>query len=118
VVLCGIKEDTMAATKAELFDCIRRDSSWEELSVRALACKYGVRRRLVREALTHAEPTPRKTSARRSPQLVLYSAVRDYVSRCREEGRIEEGRGPAKVFVPQQHHPPGRARHGIPLTPP
>ena len=38
---------------------------------------------------------------------VSYSAVRDYVARRRPEIRIEEGRGPAKVFVPQ-HHPPGQ----------
>jgi transposase len=38
---------------------------------------------------------------------VSYSAVRDYVSRRRPEIRIEEGRGPARVFVPQ-HHPPGQ----------
>ena len=136
----------MAATKTELFDRIRRDSWREGLSVRALARKYGVHRRLVREALTRAEPGPRKTPVRRSPQLepvqeiidgwlradldaprkqrhsvkrihvrlaeehgaeVSYSAVRDYVSRRREEIRVEEGRGPAKVFVPQ-HHPPGQ----------
>ena len=35
-----------------------------------------------------------------------YAAVRDYVARRRPEVRIEEGRGPAKVFIPQ-HHPPG-----------
>ena len=46
----------MAATKAELFERIRRDSWREGLSVRALARRYGVHRRLVREALTHAEP--------------------------------------------------------------
>ena len=137
----------MAATKAELFERIRRDSWREGLSVRALARKYGVHRRLVREALTRAEPSPRKTPVRRSPQLeplkeiidgwlradldaprkqrhsvrraharltgehgaegVSYSAVRDYVSRRREEIRVEEGRGPARVFVPQ-HHPPGQ----------
>ena len=137
----------MAATKAELFERIRRDSWREGLSVRALSRKYGVHRRLVREALTHAGPAPRKTPVRRSPQLeplkeiidgwlradldaprkqrhttkriharlvdeqdaagVSYSAVRDYVARRREEIRIEEGRGPAKVFVPQ-HHPPGQ----------
>lgn len=51
----------MAATKAELFERIRGDSWREGLSVRALARRYGVHRRLVREALTHAEPTPRKT---------------------------------------------------------
>ena len=34
------------------------------------------------------------------------AAVRDYVARRRPEIRIEEGRGPARVFIPQ-HHPPG-----------
>ncbi|TDE22950.1 IS21 family transposase [Actinomadura sp. 6K520] len=136
----------MAPTKAELFDLIRRDSWREGLSVRALARKYGVHRRLVREALTRPEPAPRKTPVRRSPKLdpfkkiidewlradldapkkqrhttkriyarlaaehgmadVGYTTVRDYVSRRRPEIRIEEGRGPAKVFIPQ-HHPPG-----------
>lgn len=136
----------MAPTKAELFDLIRRDSWREGLSIRALARKYGVHRRLVREALRRPEPAPRKTPERRSPKLepfkkiidewlradldapkkqrhttkrvydrlaaehgmaeVGYTTVRDYVSRRRAEIRIEEGRGPAKVFIPQ-HHPPG-----------
>jgi len=137
----------VAATKVELFERIRRDSWREGLSVRALARKYGVHRRLVREALMSAEPAPRKTPARRSPQLeplkdvidgwlradldaprkqrhtatrvhdrlvaehgaagVSYSAVRDYVARRRPEIAEEEGRGPARVFVPR-HHPPGQ----------
>ena len=50
----------MAATKAELFERIRGDSWREGLSVRALARRYGVRRRLVREALRHAEPGRRE----------------------------------------------------------
>jgi hypothetical protein len=136
----------VAATKVELFELIRRDSWHGGLSVRALAAKYGVHRRLVREALMRAEPAPRKVPERRSARLepfkavidgwlradldaprkqrhtatrvharlldeheagdVSYAAVRDYVARRRPEIRIEEGRGPAKVFVPQ-HHPPG-----------
>jgi hypothetical protein len=136
----------VVATKVELFELIRRDSWHGGLSVRALAGEYGVHRRLVREALMHAEPDPRKTPERRSARLepfkalidgwlradldaprkqrhlatriharlldeheagdVSYAAVRDYVARRRPEIRIEEGRGPAKVFVPQ-HHPPG-----------
>jgi transposase len=146
VVLRGIEEDPVAATKAELFERIRHDSWREGLSVRALSRKYGVHRRLVREALTRAEPSSRKTPVRRSPQLepfkevidgwlradldaprkqrhtakriharlagehgaaVSYPTVRDYVARRRPEIRVEEGRGPAKVFVPQ-HHPPGQ----------
>jgi DNA-binding FadR family transcriptional regulator len=55
---------SVAATKVELFELIRRDSWREGLSVRALARKYGVHRRLVREALTRAEPDPRKTPER------------------------------------------------------
>lgn len=137
----------MAASKVELFERIRRDSWREGLSVRALARKYGVHRRLVREALTSAEPSPRKTPVRRSPQLeplkevidgwlradldaprkqrhtvtrvharlvaehgaagLGYSTVRDYVSRRRPEIAEEEGRGPARVFIPR-HHPPGQ----------
>ena len=50
----------MAATKAELLERIGGDSWREGLSVRALARRYGVRRRLVREALTHAEPGRRE----------------------------------------------------------
>ena len=138
------------ATKVELFELIRRDSWHGGLSVRALAGKYGVHRRLVREALMHAEPDPRKTPERRSARLepfkalidgwlradldaprkqrhtatriharlldeheagdVSYAAVRDYVARRRPEIRIEEGRGPAKVFVPQHHRRAWRPR--------
>ncbi|HEY9242617.1 MAG TPA: hypothetical protein VIP48_11575 [Streptosporangiaceae bacterium] len=53
----------MAATKAELFERIRRDSWREGLSVRALARRYGVPRRLVREALRPAEPGRRERLA-------------------------------------------------------
>ncbi|MFJ2034376.1 IS21 family transposase [Streptosporangium sp. NPDC087985] len=67
----------MALTKVELFDQIRRDSWREGLGVRALARKYGVHRRLVREALTQPEPTPRKTPKRRSPQLEPFKKVID-----------------------------------------
>jgi hypothetical protein len=136
----------VAASKVELFELIRRDSWHGGLSVRALAAKYGVHRRLVREALTRAEPGPRKVPQRQSAWLepfkavidgwlradldaprkqqhtatrvharlldehgagdVWYAAVRDYVARRRPEVRVEEGRGPARVFIPQ-HHPPG-----------
>src|SRR5262245_24117047 len=49
-------------SKVELFAAIRRDSRVGKLSVRALARKYGVHRRLVREALMSAWPAPRKAS--------------------------------------------------------
>lgn len=67
----------MALTKAELFDLIRRDSWREGLSVRGLARKYGVHRRLVREALTRVEPAPRKTPQRTSPAMDPFKEIID-----------------------------------------
>ncbi|GGQ40711.1 hypothetical protein GCM10010266_74440 [Streptomyces griseomycini] len=59
----------MELSKEELFLRIRRDSWQEGLSMRALARKYGVHRRLVREALASPVPRPRKTPVRPSPRL-------------------------------------------------
>jgi hypothetical protein len=53
----------------ELFAASRRDSRIEGLSVRALARKYGVHRRTVREALTSAWPRPRKKQPPRRSRL-------------------------------------------------
>jgi hypothetical protein len=64
-------------SKDELFLRIRRDSGQEGLSMRALARKYGVHRRLVREALASPSPKPRKTPVRQSPRLEPFSAQAD-----------------------------------------
>ncbi len=53
----------------ELFEAIRRDDRVEQLSVRALADKYGVHRRTVRQALANAVPAERKTPVRVAPKL-------------------------------------------------
>ncbi|MET9040582.1 hypothetical protein [Streptomyces mirabilis] len=53
----------MASSKEELFLLIRRDSWQQGLSVRALARKYRVHRRLVREALcSTVSPRPRPSN--------------------------------------------------------
>ena len=136
-------------SKVELFAAIRRDSRTESLGVRALALKYGVHRRLVREALASAWPLPRKKLPPRKSRLdpfkpavdqmlradldaprkqvhtvkrifgrlvaeyemegVSYSTVGDYVRWRRPEIRVEEGRGPAQVFIPQAHQPGAEA---------
>jgi len=132
-------------TKVELFAAIRRDSRVEGLSVRALAGKYGVHRRTVREALSSVWPAPRKKPPPRKSRLepfkpaievmlradldaprkqrhtvkrifdrlvaeqemegVSYDTVCDYVRWRRPEVRVEAGRGPVEVFVPQTHRP-------------
>jgi transposase len=53
----------------ELFAAIRRDARREELSIRALAERYGVHRRTVRAALASALPSPRKPRVAQAPKL-------------------------------------------------
>ncbi|MFG2785743.1 IS21 family transposase [Streptomyces prunicolor] len=64
-------------TKEEIYLRIRRDSWREGLSIRALARKYGVHRRLVREALASPTPKPRRPPVRRSPRLDPYKKTID-----------------------------------------
>lgn len=132
-------------SKVELFAAIRRDARVEHLSVHALATKYGVHRRKVREALSSAWPAPRKQMAPRGSLLdpfkpaidailradldaprkqrhtakrifdrlvkehemeaASYSTVAEYIAVRRPQIRIEAGRGPVEVFVPQTHRP-------------
>jgi hypothetical protein len=63
----------VVSSKEELFLLIRRDS-WRE---GALARKYGVHRRLVREALCSAVPPPRRTPQRHSPRLEPFKKTID-----------------------------------------
>lgn len=52
-----------------LFEAIRRDRQREELSVRALARRYGVHRRTVRQALASPLPPPRQRRCQPAPKL-------------------------------------------------
>jgi len=62
----------------ELFWLIRRDHEFEGLSTRALARRYGVHRRTVREALDSALPAERKRpEGRPAPALGAYRALVD-----------------------------------------
>ncbi len=68
----------MARSKVELFEQIRRDHRVEELSIRALADRYRVHRRTVREALDNAVPAPRKAyPPRRRPAIEAYVEIVD-----------------------------------------
>lgn len=56
-------------SRVEQFEVIRRDHRVEGLSIRALAKRHGVHRRLVRQALASAVPPGRKVPERVSPAL-------------------------------------------------
>ena len=63
-------------SRVRLFAAIRRDARVDGLSIRALADKYGVHRRTVRQALGSPQPPPRKRVVRATPVL---DTVRDLV---------------------------------------
>jgi lambda repressor-like predicted transcriptional regulator len=54
----------MGSKRVELFAAIRFDWQRNQMSVRALARKYDVHRRTVRQALVSAVPPDRKVPAR------------------------------------------------------
>lgn len=65
-------------SRVELFEQIRREREREGLSLRALAAKYGVHRRTVRQALESAVPPPRKRPVGRpAPALGPYRPLID-----------------------------------------
>jgi transposase len=65
-------------SRVELFERIRRDHEFEGLSKRALAAKYGVHRRTVRQALASALPPSRKRAeGRPAPKLGEYRELID-----------------------------------------
>jgi transposase len=61
--------------RVELFEQIRRDARRDGLSVRALAHRYRVHRRTVRQALAAAMPPPRKAPPRAAPVLGPWKAL-------------------------------------------
>jgi transposase len=67
----------LVRSRVEVFEQIRRDHQQQGLSVRALAKRYGVHRRTVRQALEDAVPPPRKTPVRRAPKLDQVKATID-----------------------------------------
>ena len=55
--------------RVELYEQIRKTSREEGLGVRALAARFGVHRRTVREALVSPTPPARKVAVRSSPAM-------------------------------------------------
>jgi transposase len=65
-------------SRVELFEQIRRDRRFEDLSIRELADRHGTHRRTVRQALADAVPPPRKAYPERPrPAIDEYVTVID-----------------------------------------
>jgi hypothetical protein len=76
-------------SKVQLYAAIRRDHRIEDLSIRLLAERYGVRRREVRKALQSVFPEPRK---KMKPALAPGS-----LQACTDP-RLRGHRGPADLW--------------------
>jgi transposase len=85
----------MGRDKVELFAAIREDHR-QGLGVRALARKYGVHRRMMREALASPVPPLRKTPARQAP-------VRDAVAGLIDAMLAEDLGAPRKLRLADEH---------------
>ncbi len=88
----------MPRTKVELFAAIRRDSRAEGLSIRELARRYGVHRRLVREALDSAWPVPRQAMPPRASILDPYKATIDQMLRADVDAPRKQRHTAKRVF--------------------
>jgi transposase len=64
-------------SKVELFEQIRRAAEFEELSIHALATKFGVHRRTIRQALSTAVPPAHHYPERAAPVLDAWKPVID-----------------------------------------
>ncbi|MGD0964915.1 MAG: IS21 family transposase [Candidatus Acidiferrales bacterium] len=71
-------------TKVELFEQIRREYEHGGGTIRGIAKKLGIHRRLVREAVLSAVPAERKTPVRERPKL---EAAKDFVEAILEADR-------------------------------
>src|SRR6266542_539693 len=76
VVICWLGAG-MGSTRVELFAAIRFDRQRGGLSIRALARKYDVHRRTVRQALESALPPERRRPVRQAPVLERVGALID-----------------------------------------
>jgi hypothetical protein len=85
-------------SKVELFAAIRRDARIEKLSIHELSRRYGVHRRLVREALTSPWPAERKAIPPRRSVVDPYKSIIDAILRTDLDAPRKQRHTAKRVF--------------------
>lgn len=85
--------------RVELFAQIRRDARVQGLSIRELARKHQVGRATVRQALSSAEPPPKKPRARTAPRLGPFKAAIDGMLTADLTARRKQRHTAGRVFA-------------------
>jgi transposase len=85
--------------KVELFEQIRRDYEFSGGTIRSLAKKFGVHRRLVRQALEHALPPERKPVHRPCPKLAPAKAFIDGILEADQKAPRKQRHTAHRIYV-------------------
>ena len=91
----------------ELFEEIRREFEFESGSVRAVAKKLGVHRRMVRQALADATPPERKVPERKSPQIEALAEFIDQILEADQKAPRKQRHTSHRIWTRIQDEKPG-----------
>ena len=91
----------------ELFEEIRREFEFESGSVRAVAKRLGVHRRMVRQALADATPPERKVPERKSPQIEALAEFIDQILEADQKAPRKQRHTSHRIWTRIQDEKPG-----------
>ena len=95
--------------KVELFEQIRREYQFGEGTIAGVARKFGVHRRMVRQAVANAVPPERKIPVRAAPQLAPVQRFIDEVLEADQKAPRKQRHTAHRIYVrlTQEHaeHP-------------
>src|SRR5687767_5453195 len=91
----------------ELFEEIRREYEFGIGTIQGVARKFGVHRRLVREALSDARPTQKPTPPRARPRLGPVAAFIDAILEADRRAPRKQRHTARRIYVRLGHERPG-----------
>jgi transposase len=90
----------------ELFEQIRREFEFSSGTIKSIAKKFGVHRRMVRQALADANPPQRKTAERKRPQIGPLSDFIDEILEADRKSPRKQRHTAHRIWKRIQHERP------------